>query len=196
MSLFFAPPFLLPPPCGFAVKGDECGLLSAVAGSGGCVGFLDVVDDDAGVNLGGVNRAVAQKFLNVSYAGPAAEHFGGAAVAEAVDGVDVADTGPFAVLTEGFTQVFGAEQKEGAVGLALFLQYHGAHFPQVLAEEPGGDFAHGDLPVLAAFALDDADGASGQVEVVGSEAAEFAAAQSAGVKEFEDGPVPEALGRG
>jgi len=59
LSLLFTAFLVLPPSCGFAVKGDEGGFLAAVAGCGAAVGLLQVVDDDAGVILRRINAAVA-----------------------------------------------------------------------------------------------------------------------------------------
>jgi len=195
LSLLF-PAFLLLPPCGgFAVKRNEGGFLSAVAGCGAAVGLLQVVDHDAGVILRGVDRAVAQKLLDVPDRCPAPEHFRRAAMAQAVDGVNVAEVRGFAVLAEALAQDVRAHQKQAAVGLLLFEQ-DGPDLAQVFGEELGGDFADRHLPVFAAFALDDPDDAALQVEVVRRERAELRASEAAGVKQFEDAAIAEAFGGG
>jgi len=116
----------------------------------------------------------------VAHGCPAPEHFRGAAVAEAVDDVNVAEVRGFAVLAEALPQEVRAHQKQAAVGLLLFEQ-DGPDLAQVFAEELGGDFADRHVPILAAFALDDSDDAALQVEVIRREGAELRAPEAAGV---------------
>ena len=67
----------------------ECGGLgggAALAGGGFGVDGFEVVLDDVGVDLGGLDVAVAEHFLDVPDAGSASQHAGGAGVAQTVGG--------------------------------------------------------------------------------------------------------------
>ena len=99
LSLVFSAAFglLLTPCCRGAVKGNEAVCLAAFAGGAFLVGFLEVGDDAAGIDLGGGDAAVAEELLDVPDGGSAAEHFGGAGVAEAVQGEGVREAGCVAV---------------------------------------------------------------------------------------------------
>lgn len=59
---------------------------AALAGAGLFVDGFEVVFDDMGVDLGGLDAAVAEHFLDVPDAGSAAQHAGGAGVTQAVGG--------------------------------------------------------------------------------------------------------------
>jgi len=59
LSLLFSPFLVLPPSRSFAVKGDKCAFLPAVPWRGAAVALLEVVDDDVGVNLRRIDRAMA-----------------------------------------------------------------------------------------------------------------------------------------
>ena len=68
------------------LEGRGFGEGAAFAGARLGVDGFEVVFDDVGVNLGGLDAAVAEHFLNVPDAGSAAQHACGAGVMQAVGG--------------------------------------------------------------------------------------------------------------
>ena len=54
---------------------------AAFAGAGGCVDFLQIDGNDAGVNLRGGQVFMAKQLLDVAHVGPSFEHFRRAGVA-------------------------------------------------------------------------------------------------------------------
>ena len=67
---------------------------------------------------------------------------------------------------------------------------------QVFVEPGGGARANGQEPVFLALAFADHHRAAFQVEVIKAQAGQFLAPHSRRVKDFEDGPVPNAYRRG
>lgn len=165
---------------------------------------LQVVFDDVGVDLRGLDAGVAEHFLNVADAGSAAKHPGRARMAQAVRGRrcgQVAELGVAAHEAQqpcGCERLAGLHQKEQRGGFAwLGLRYElRAGFAEVTGEPFKGDVADGHEPVFAAFALLHGDGAFVAVEVVECELAQLSGAEAAGVKQLEHGAVADAFGAG
>ncbi len=85
----------------------------------------------------------------------------------------------------------GEEQLSDAGGLAALGQMHGPHLSDVLGEERERRAADRHQPVPARLPLHDTDQALIEVHVVKRQPAHFAAPQSRGVKQLEDGAVAE-----
>ncbi len=157
--------------------------MASGARMGLAVGFLEALDGDVGVDLGGGDAGVAEEFLDAAEIGAGVEHVSGEGVAELV-GADVdGDAGVAEVFLEEFADADAGEacaalgDEEGS-GLDAGL---GA----VALDGLEGRRADGDDALFAALA-ENADGLREGIDVGDVEADELREAEAAGVEELED----------
>lgn len=158
------------------------------------VDFLQLADGDFSVNRGRLQLLVTEQLLDVADVRAAFEHVRGAGVAEQVatafqarrfhpvGGHAAEDVG-----VEGVA-VAGEEQR----GRARVETETRTHFLQVAFEPRDGARADGHDAVFLALAPPDGERAPLGVQVGEFEAAEFGAAQAAGVKQFEHRAIAHA----
>ena len=159
--------------------------------------FLQVHGQDAGVNLRGGKGQVAEEFLDVADAGSAFQHLGRAGVAEAVSGRRGRQACRLGMAANDAAQDGGREAAarvvdEQAIYGRLAMrpgQQGGPDLGHVAAQVSGCGAPDGNDAVAPAFALDDAQGAVFEVDIVDGQPGEFQAAEAGGVEQLEHGPV-------
>jgi len=165
---------------------------------------LQVVFDDVGVNLRGLDAGMAEHFLNVADAGSAAKHPSRASMAQAVRGRRGGQVAQLGVAAheaqepgrcERLAGLHQKQQRGGFAWLGLGDELRPG-FAEVTGEPFKRDVADRNEPIFAAFALLHGDGAFVAVEVVEGELAQLTGAEAAGVKQLEHGAVADAFGAG
>ena len=156
------------------------------------VGFLEVYNGEFGVVFEGVEGFVAEHFFDVVEVGACADHFGGAASAEGVEGDAGLEVCVFGVVVEDSAQCVVGHFLSCVVeeeGLLLGVVFEcGSDGCQVGGEESCGGVADGDDPLFVSF-TGDQDGLVFEVKIGELDAEDFAGSDSAGVEEFEEGPI-------
>ena len=158
---------------------------------------LQVRRQDAGVNLGGGKGQVAEQLLDVAHTRAAFEHLGGARVSQAVRRRGGRQARRLGVAADDPAQHGGREAAarvvdEEAVHRAFAVragQQRGPDLRHVVAQVSGGGAPDWNDAVAIPFALEHAQSAVFEVDVVDGQPGEFETAQARGVEQFENGPV-------
>lgn len=134
-------------------------LFTAFAWGCGCVDFLEIDGQNAGVNLGGGKAEVAEQFLNVAHAGTAFQHFSRASMAKPMRRRVGRQARSLGVAADDAAQHGGRETTARIVdeetihgGFAVrSSQQRGANVRHVVAQVSGGGAADGNDAVAFTF---------------------------------------------
>ena len=170
-------------------------VFGTIGGMTAGVDFLQLFDGDFGVDRRRVQLLVSEQLLDVTNVGPVFQHVRGARMPQDVAAALVFESGPFqpgrhhARKHVGIEGVAVAGQEQG-LGARVQAQAR-AHFGQVAFQPLDGPPAHRHHAVFVPFAPHMQRAPLG-VEAGQFQAAKLGAAQTARVKEFQDGPVAHA----
>jgi hypothetical protein len=150
------------------------------------VGFLQALDGNVGVDLGGGNAGVTEQGLDAAEVGAGVEHVGGKGMAQLVGADADGDAGVAEVFFEEIADCDGGdapaalgneERPRGDTGLGT-----------VFLDGLESRSAYGDDALFAALAQD-ANGLGERVDMGDIQGDEFREAKATGIEEFQDGGI-------
>ena len=163
--------------------------------SGG-VDFLERLDGDVGVGLGGGEVAVAEEHLDVSDVSSSLEHECGAGVAEDVAGAIEACCLKVAAgyLAHAFSADPVAKPADEDSWLVELSEQVVADIIHVLAEPTKRSFADGDEPVFSTLSFDNEDRPTVAIDMAKLDVSQFTGTHGCGVQSLENGAVSKTDG--